>query len=136
MVEALKERTLRHHQTSRVDLILADGRFVSPKTLEIRLNDVGSWTSTMHRCTSSCRRRSPSIANGPEPPSTSAAQAGDMEQVDFVPRFAELRSSGRHLLQLDRENSVGHMHIAPSNVAASGMPTSGTNARSTPRTRR
>jgi len=51
MVDAEIALHLRNYKTSGAELIMGTGRFVAPKTLEVRLNDGGS------------RRRSGSTAN-------------------------------------------------------------------------
>ncbi len=44
MVQALVDAHLRNYKTSGAELIMGDGRFVAPKTLEVSLNDGGTRT--------------------------------------------------------------------------------------------
>src|SRR6202040_2311543 len=44
MVQALVDAHLRNYKTSGAELIMGSGRFVAPKTLEVRLNDGGPRT--------------------------------------------------------------------------------------------
>ena len=44
MVQALVDAHLRNYKTSGAELIMGDGRFVAPKTLEVNLNDGGART--------------------------------------------------------------------------------------------
>jgi pyruvate/2-oxoglutarate dehydrogenase complex dihydrolipoamide dehydrogenase (E3) component len=44
MVQALVDAHLRNYKTSGAELIMGDGRFVAPKTIEVSLNDGGTRT--------------------------------------------------------------------------------------------
>ncbi len=44
MVQALVDAHLRNYKTSGAELIMGDGRFVAPKTLEVNLNEGGTRT--------------------------------------------------------------------------------------------
>jgi pyruvate/2-oxoglutarate dehydrogenase complex dihydrolipoamide dehydrogenase (E3) component len=44
MVEALKELTIKLYRTSGANIIMGEGRFVAPKTLDVRLNEGGTRT--------------------------------------------------------------------------------------------
>ena len=44
MVQALVDAHLRNYKTSGAELIMGEGRFVAPKTLEVSLNDGGTRT--------------------------------------------------------------------------------------------
>src|SRR5437773_567597 len=90
MVDRLVADHLQNYRTSGAELIMGSGRFVAPKTLEVRLNDGGTRVLTGDRVFLNVG------THGKIPPVPGLAEAGPMTNIELL----ELDRLPEHLVVL------------------------------------